>query len=50
MLRDGEIDLLNIPVDLDLMKSLEEDENFDLLVKPGDLLEHLAICLKPKDQ
>ena len=49
MLRDEEIDLLNIPVDLDLMKSLEEDGNFDLLVKPGDLLEHLAICLKPKD-
>jgi len=49
MLRDEEIDLLNIPVDLDLMKNLEEDENFDLLVKPGNLLEHLAICLKPKD-
>ena len=49
MLRDEEIDLLNIPVDLELMKSLEEEEDFDLLVKPGNLLEHLAICLKPKE-
>ncbi|MDD5621683.1 MAG: ABC transporter substrate-binding protein [Actinomycetota bacterium] len=50
MLRDGDIDLLNIPVDLDLMESLEENEDFDLLVKPGSLLEHLAICLKPKEK
>ncbi|MFA5014339.1 MAG: ABC transporter substrate-binding protein [Actinomycetota bacterium] len=49
MLRDEEIDLLNIPVDLELMKSLEENEDFDLLVKPGSLLEHFAICLKPKE-
>jgi len=49
MLRDKEIDLLNIPVDLELMTSLEEEEDFDLLVKPGDLLEHLAICLKPRE-
>lgn len=49
MLRDEEIDLLNIPVDLDLMTSLEEEEDFNLLVKPGNLLEHLAICLKPEE-
>ena len=49
MLKDGEIDLLSIPVDLDLMKDLEENENFSLLVKPGNLLEHLAISLKPKE-
>ncbi len=49
MLRDEEIDLLSIPIDLDLMKDLEENEDFNLLVKPGNLLEHLAICLKPKE-
>ncbi len=50
MLKDGEIDLLSIPVDLDLMKDLEENENLSLLVKPGNLLEHLAISLKPKEE
>jgi len=49
MLGDKEIDLLSIPIDLDLMKDLEENEDFNLLVKPGNLLEHLAICLKPKE-
>ena len=47
MFIDGEVDLLEIPADLDLMKNLEEDEDFDLLVKPNNVLEHLAICLKP---
>lgn len=47
MFIDGEVDLLEIPADLDLMKNLEEDEDFDLLVKPNNVLEHLVICLKP---
>jgi len=50
MFIDGEVDLLEIPADLDLMKNLEEDEDFDLLVKPNNVLEHLAICLKPVEE
>ena len=50
MFRNGEVDLLEIPADLNLMKNLEEDEDFDLLVKPNNFLEHLAICLKPKEE
>ena len=50
MFIDGEVDLLEIPADLDLMKNLEEDEDFDLLVKPNNILEHLAICLKPVEE
>ena len=48
MLKDGEIDLLNIKYfDLDLMRNLEENEDLNLWVEPGNMLEHLAICLKP---
>ena len=47
MFIEREVDLLEIPADLDLMKDLEEDEDFDLLVKPNNVLEHLAICRKP---
>ena len=47
MFKDGDIDLLEIPTDLHLMKDLEEYEKFNLLVKPNNVLEHLAICLKP---
>ncbi len=50
MFKDKEIDILNLKYfDLDLMNSLEENEDFDLLVRQGNFLEHLAICLKPKD-
>lgn len=47
MLREGEIDLLNVPFDLELITNLEENEDIGLLIKPGDLMEHLAISLKP---
>lgn len=48
MLKDGEIDLLNIKYfDVDLMRNLEENEDLNLWVEPGNMLEHLAICLKP---
>lgn len=46
MLGEGEIDLLSVLFDLDLMRDLEEDKNINLLVKPGNLIEHLAVCLK----
>jgi ABC-type transport system substrate-binding protein len=48
MLQEGNIDILSIPADLALMKSIEEDENLKLVVAPGYLFEHLAICLKPE--
>lgn len=47
MLREEEIDLLNVPFDLELITNLEEDEDIGLLIQPGDLMEHLAISLKP---
>jgi len=50
MLKDGEIDLLSIPTDLDLMRDLKENEDLNLWVEPGNMLEHLAICLKQKEE
>lgn len=48
MLKSEEIDLLNIRYfDLELMRKLDENEDLNLWVKPGNILEHLAICLKP---
>lgn len=49
MLRDGEVDMLNPLFNLDLIKDLDEDEDFNLLIKPGNYMEHLAICLKPRE-
>ena len=48
MLREGNIDILSIPADLELMKSIEKDKNLKLEVAPGFLFEHLAISLKEK--
>jgi len=50
MLKEGNLDILSIPVDLKLMADIEANESLGLLVKPGNLWEHLAICLKPKDR
>ena len=47
MIKEDEIDALSIPVDPELMAELEEDEDIQLLIKPGNLLEHLALSLKP---
>ena len=48
MLKSEEIDLLNIKYfDLELMRKLDENEDLNLWVNPGNILEHLAICLKP---
>ncbi|GAH98550.1 unnamed protein product, partial [marine sediment metagenome] len=33
--------------DLELIRNLDENEDLNLRVKPGNWLEHLAICLKP---
>ena len=48
MLKEGNVDILSIPADLDLMTEIEENEDLVLLVEQGNLWEHLAICLKPK--
>ncbi len=47
MLKEGNIDILSIPSDLDLMNSVEEDKDLGLIVEQGYLWEHLAISLKP---
>ena len=47
MLKEDEIDALSIPVDPELMAELEQDKDIQLLIKPGNLLEHLALSLKP---
>lgn len=48
MLKNEEIDLLRIKnFDLELIRNLDENEDLNLRVKPGNWLEHLAICLKP---
>lgn len=49
MLKSEEVDLLSIPFDINLIKSIEEDKDLDILIKPGNLIEHLALCLKPKE-
>ena len=50
MLKDGEIDLLSIPSDLDLMRDIEKNNDLTLWWEPGNVLEHLAISLKPKEE
>ena len=50
MLREGNIDILSIPADLNLMEDISSNKDFGLIVKQGDLWEHLAICLKPKEK
>lgn len=50
MLREGNIDILSIPSDLNLMEDISSSKDLGLIVKPGDLWEHLAICLKPKEK
>lgn len=50
MFREGNIDILSIPSDLNLMEDISSSKDFGLIVKPGDLWEHLAICLKPKEK
>ncbi len=50
MLKDKEVDLLVVPFDISLIESLDEDESFNLLIKPGNMFEHLAICLKQKEE
>jgi len=49
LLKEGEIDILSIPVDLGLIEELEENKDINLLIEQGNLWEHLAICLKPKE-
>ncbi len=50
MLKAGNIDVLSIPADLELMQEIEENEDLGLIVENGNLWEHLAICLKPKQE
>ncbi|MFO7928999.1 MAG: ABC transporter substrate-binding protein, partial [Candidatus Humimicrobiaceae bacterium] len=49
-LKGGDIDVLSVPADIELLNEIEENENLDLLIREGNLWEHLAICLKPKEE
>ena len=48
MLNEGSIDILGVPSDPELMKSIGGNKNLNLLVQPGLLFEHLALCQKPR--
>jgi peptide/nickel transport system substrate-binding protein len=50
MLKEGEINFLSIPVDPELMQMLEEENDMNLVIKEGNLVEHLALSLKPKEE
>jgi peptide/nickel transport system substrate-binding protein len=50
MLKDGSLNFLSIPVDPELMHMLEEENDLSLLIKEGNLIEHLALSLKPKEE
>ncbi|MDD3818527.1 MAG: ABC transporter substrate-binding protein [Actinomycetota bacterium] len=50
MLRNGEIDLLKVLFDLELVNELDDNKDIDLFIKPGNYMEHLAVCLKPKEE
>ncbi len=50
MLKDGEIDVLSIPVDLDLLEEISSSDDLSLLVESGNLIEHLALSLKPIEE
>lgn len=49
MLKEEEIDALSIPVDPELMAELEQSGNIKLMIKFGNLIEHLALSLKPSE-
>ncbi|MDD3520365.1 MAG: ABC transporter substrate-binding protein [Actinomycetota bacterium] len=46
-LKNEEIDLVSIPVDLKLINELDENKKINVLIEKGNLWEHLAVCLKP---
>jgi len=49
MLKAEEIDALSVPVDPELMAELEQSKNIKLMIKSGNLIEHLALSLKPSE-
>ncbi len=50
MLKESEINFLSIPVDPELMNILEEENDMNLIIKEGNLVEHLALSLKPEEE
>ena len=51
MLKNGEVDLLKVLFNLELVNELDDNnKGVDLFIKPGNYMEHLAICLKPKEK
>ncbi len=48
-LKKDDIDILSLPVDLELIEEIKSNKNLSLIIKEGNLWEHLAICLKTKE-
>jgi ABC-type transport system substrate-binding protein len=48
-LKNGDIDILSIPVDLTLIDEIKSNKDLDLILKEGNLWEQLAICLKTQE-
>ena len=48
-LKKGDIDILSLPVDLKLIEEIKSNKKLNLIIKEGNLWEHLAICLKTKE-
>lgn len=45
-LKNGDIDLTGIPVDMSLINKLEADKKINVRIEKGNLWEQLAICLR----
>jgi ABC-type transport system substrate-binding protein len=48
-LKKGEIDILSVPVDLKLIEGIKSNKDLNLILKEGNLWEHLAICIKTRE-
>ena len=48
-LKAGDIDVLSIPANIGLLEEIEQNSELEILIERGNLWEHLAFSLKPKD-
>lgn len=47
-LKKGDLDILALPIDPEIFNEIKNNKKLDLILKQGNLLEQLAICLKTK--
>ncbi len=50
MLEGREVDILSVPFDINLANKFKESEDFGFLTKTGNIIEHIAVCFKPKKE